>query len=206
MSRSPAVVTVEDVRRLDGQVRTFADRKVARLLDATASPAFLAVMEARRRAGLEGTAEVALYTASRWESGPGLPDHLRGADVETRSRFLYELDTPTDWLRMLPGNALCQAAIAGGIRGPNAHLVGGPEAVEHAFVMADAALARQSVDGVVVVAFDEVGDAFAACGIAFSAPLGVAVPAMAPTATAVDALSALGGAVAAAAVGTVGCG
>lgn len=137
--------------------RKIAGRKVARFLDGASLAPFVAAATVYRRNPVCDPADVALYTVSGWDGAqpdpPFVPDGS-AADDARLGRYIVEDANPTEWLRMLSNNALCQVSIVAGFRGPNAHLVGGVDALWQALTTADADLTRGMAGQALVVAYD----------------------------------------------------
>lgn len=138
-------------------VRELASRKILRFLDAASYAPFLAATQVYRRDPVAAPAEVALYTVGGWDGNmpdqPSLSDGSMDSDAEL-SRHILEQAGPVEWLRMLSNNPLCQVSIAEGFRGPNAHLVGGPDALAQVFAVAAADLHRGAASQALIVAYD----------------------------------------------------
>ena len=152
-----AVVVPEDVPTdLRAAAKSLADRKVVRFLDEVSTPPFLVAMQLLRGPGSTiDPATVGLFTTSAWEGDVATPTGLEDAsDPDRVVRYYLDESNPTDWLRAMPNDALCQAAIVGGIRGPNTHFVGGPAALMHCLVTAERAVADGAASAAIVVAFD----------------------------------------------------
>ncbi len=142
------------------RLRQLADRKVTRFLEGPATAPFLAALEAYKRSGLSDPSEIALFTVSEWEPSvpePPTPTDGRSDSQAWLARHYQENGNPSEWLRAMPNNALCQMAIAARFRGPNAHLVGWAPALRFAFLMAEQAMDRGAASAAVVVAYDVVG-------------------------------------------------
>jgi hypothetical protein len=128
-----------------------------RFLDRTSLPPFIAAIEVYKRNPVCAPDDVALFTVSGWD--PAVPDPPFAindslASLEQMSRFVYETVNPTRWLRGMSNNALCQAAIAGGFRGPNAHFVGGSSSLWQTLVLARQTLHERAAELTIVVAYD----------------------------------------------------
>jgi hypothetical protein len=125
-------ISAEQPGDLRDEARKLASRKVLRFLDAASMAPFVAAATVYHRAPVADPADVALYTVGGWDGDmpdqPFIPDGTREDDARL-SRHILEEANPVTWLRMLSNNPLCQVSISEGFRGPNAHLVGGPDAV-----------------------------------------------------------------------------
>lgn len=139
------------------RVRELASRKVSRFLDAASFAPFLAAASVYRRDPVAPPEDVALYTVGGWDGNmpdqPSLSDGSMASDAEL-SRHILEQANPVEWLRMLSNNSLCQVSIAEGFRGPNAHLVGGPDALGQVLAIAAADLRRGATRQALLVAYD----------------------------------------------------
>jgi hypothetical protein len=146
-----------DLETLPEQAKKLASRKLLRFLDAASTAPFVVAATLYHRAPLVPPADVALYTVGGWDGDmpdqPFTPDGSVEADAAL-SRSILEDANPVIWLRMLSNNALCQVSISEGFRGPNAHLVGGPETVGHALAAAAADIAGGAARQALVVAYD----------------------------------------------------
>lgn len=148
----------EDLR---ARAKELGDRKILRLLDAASYAPFVAAVEACRLALSAGEASmdrVALFTVSSWDpSVPAPPFPLDEApDLAHRlSRHFYQPENPSDWLRRMPNNPLCQVAIATGLRGPNMHFVGDASSLVLALAYTEQAFADDDADLALVVAYDQ---------------------------------------------------
>lgn len=146
---------------VEAAAKAFAGRKIMRFLDAASGPPFVAALEAFRRAG-DGAGsidpgEVALFTVGSWD--PTIPDQplVDDGTPESRqalSRHVLESANPTGWLRMLTNNALCQASIVAGFRGPNAHSVGGAWSLSQTLAIAAGTVSKGEAAAAIVVAYD----------------------------------------------------
>jgi hypothetical protein len=100
---------------------------------------------------------VALYTVGGWDGNmpdqPAPSDGTADGDAVV-SRHILEVANPVGWLRMMSNNPLCQVSIAEGFRGPNAHLVGGPDALAQVLTVAAADLRGGAAQQAIVVAYD----------------------------------------------------
>jgi hypothetical protein len=131
------------------------DRKIMRLLDPLSIPPFVAAVQAFDAVDGLDPARTALFTVSSWEPWMASPqlaavDGLSHAEVFQR---LIDTNHPTEWLRAMANNTLCQIAIARKLRGPNLHVVG--DASQLASLLALAALELGgTADAALLVAFD----------------------------------------------------
>lgn len=132
-----------------------APRKVFRFLDEVSAPPFVVGVSLLERAAVVAPDKIAVYTVSRWEA-PVLRPTIAGDDGSEHQLARYYLDSsnPTDWLRSMPNNALCQIAIVTGFQGPNIHFVGDGTAVAQTFSIADFVLERGQAEVAAVVGFD----------------------------------------------------
>jgi hypothetical protein len=157
--RVTAVVSREpdSPESLRSAARRFGDRRLLRFLDLTSLSPFLALLEAYGENPVCSPDRVALFTVSGWDPGvPRPPFEVHDApEMQLRlSAHYLESANPTGWLHMMSNAALCQAAIAGGLRGPNAHYVGGAEALRQALVVALRTLQEESAGLAILCAYD----------------------------------------------------
>jgi hypothetical protein len=137
--------------------RRFADRKAMRFLDQTSVAPFIAAMTALEVLSAPDATDLGLFTVSAWD--PGVPRPPFALDntvaVEERlARHYCKPDNPTDWLRRMPNNAVCQIAIASGLRGPNVHFVGRRTTVCLAAAIAAQTLADRAASRVLLLGYD----------------------------------------------------
>jgi hypothetical protein len=132
-----------------------ASRPVMRFLDGMALPAFVAGVAALDAAGVTDGERCGVFTVSGWDPDQHQPDiGPEAPSVTTVARHYITTASPTAWLRKMVNNTLCQLSLTRNLRGPNNHVVGGPEALAVALVMADRAVAGGAADHILVVAFD----------------------------------------------------
>jgi hypothetical protein len=132
-------------------------RKVSRLLDRVFYAPYVAAVELHERHGFGELDRVALYTVSGWDPSIPVPDYA-GEDTPDRVRKLSHFYThpanPTDWLRRMPNNPICNIAITTEFRGPCLHYIGDAEALSLLTSIAISSIADGSADAALVVAFD----------------------------------------------------
>lgn len=138
--------------------KTGVPRKVARLLEQAFYAPFVAALELARTAPESLDLErFALFTVSNWDPSIPVPD-FAGEDtpdlVERLSHFYTHPANPTDWLRRMPNNPLCNIAITTGFRGPTMHYTGGADALAMLTTVAASTLANGSASAAIVLAFD----------------------------------------------------
>lgn len=143
---------------LHEQARKLASRKILRFLDSASLAPFVAAATLYRHDPVAAPEDVALYTMGGWD--PDTPDQVMTtadgtaeSDARLSRRILEDAD-PLGWLRLMSNNALCQTAIAERFRGPNAHLVGGPDVLARVLAVAAADLRRGSARQALVIAYD----------------------------------------------------
>jgi len=138
---------------LHHQARKLASRKVLRFLDASSLAPFVVTATVYHRDPVAAPEDVALYTVGGWDGDmpdqPAVSDGSAESDAGLSKHILEEAN-PVNWLRMLSNNALCQVSISEGFRGPNAHLVGGPEALEQVLTVAATDLLRGAANQALV--------------------------------------------------------
>ncbi|HEX4227004.1 MAG TPA: hypothetical protein VHZ97_31870 [Pseudonocardiaceae bacterium] len=149
--------TPEDLAEVKSQVRDLTSRKILRFLDAASFAPFLAAAAVYRLDPTVRPEHVALYTVGGWDGDmpdqPFVSDGTADSDALI-SRHILEEANPVNWLRMLSNNPLCQVSISEGFRGPNAHLVGGPDALAQVLGVASADLAAGAAEQAIVLAYD----------------------------------------------------
>lgn len=134
-----------------------SQRKVTRLLERAFYAPYATAVELHAQHGSGDLDRVALFTVSAWDPGIPVPDDAFGDDpdrVERLSHFYTHPANPTDWLRRMPNNPLCNIAITTMFRGPCLHYIGGADALSMLTVIALSTLADGSADSALVVAFD----------------------------------------------------
>ncbi|MFG2830742.1 hypothetical protein ACGFWI_25260 [Streptomyces sp. NPDC048434] len=137
--------------------KKLTSRKVLRFLDAASMAPFVVTAALYRSDPAAEPKDVALYTVGGWDGDmPDQPFRSDGsADSDALiSQNILEEANPVNWLRMLSNNALCQVSISEGFRGPNAHLVGGPDALEQVLAVAAADLRRGAAKQALIIAYD----------------------------------------------------
>lgn len=142
---------------LGGYCKAASQRKVTRLLERAFYAPYAAALELHARHGFGELDRVALFTVSAWDPSIPVPEYAFGADadrVERLSHFYTHPANPTDWLRRMPNNPLCNIAITTMFRGPCLHYIGGADALSMLTVIALSTLADGSADSALVVAFD----------------------------------------------------
>jgi hypothetical protein len=133
-------------------------RKVGRLLERAFYAPFIAATGLSRR--FQGDADperFAVFTVSNWDPSIPIPDYaeLDTPDrVERLSHFYTHPANPTDWLRRMPNNPLCNICITTGFRGPTMHYTGGSDSLAMLTTVAIATLSNGSASAAIVVAFD----------------------------------------------------
>lgn len=130
------------------------DRKVFRMLDRLSMPPFVAALEAWRATTGLAPERTALFTVSGWEPDvPDLGDVVPG-HWDERVRFYRDRTSSGGMLRRMPNTVCCHVAVAGKLRGPNAHFVGDGTALVQVVELATVTLESGAVEAAVVVAFD----------------------------------------------------
>ncbi|MYY87072.1 MULTISPECIES: hypothetical protein [unclassified Streptomyces] len=160
---SPALLGARTVSGSSAELRSragsFTTRKVLRLLAPWSLAPFVTVLELREAAwptGWNGD-RTGLITISGLEPGFGVlaPTGEAGpASVEEHLAQVLERK-PTEWLSEMVNNPACQASIVSQLHGPSLHYVGDADTCRLALLQAAAWLESETVDGVVVVAFDD---------------------------------------------------
>ena len=146
-----------NVVELRQQAKAVADRKVMRFLTGVELPPFVAATNLIVNRADVHRDDIGLYTVSGWEAKAppiqgtydGSEDVARALAEEFRNRV-----TPTDWLRDMGNNALCQIAIATSVRGPNCHYVGDGATMQTVLGLAQQTLVEEAARVVIAVAFD----------------------------------------------------
>lgn len=137
--------------------RKTSKRKVTRLLERVFYAPYVAALELHARHGFGELDRVALFTVSSWDPTVPVPDYAEidtPDRVERLSHFYTHPANPTDWLRRMPNNPLCNIAITTMFRGPCMHYIGGADALSLLTSVALGTLADGSADSAIVVAFD----------------------------------------------------
>ncbi|NKY97189.1 hypothetical protein [Nocardiopsis alborubida] len=145
----------EDLR---SHAKSGVPRKVGRLLERAFYAPFIAARRLHERLG-EGTdlERFALFTVSNWDPSIPVPDYAteEAPDrVERLSRFYMHPANPTDWLRRMPNNPLCNICITTGYRGATMHYTGGAESLSLLTTVAMSTLANGTSSGAMIIAFD----------------------------------------------------
>lgn len=144
---------------LEGQAKKGVPRKVSRLLERAFYAPFVAAVELHRRSEQEEVdlERFALFSVSNWDPSIPVPDYaLQDTPdrVERLSHFYTHPANPTDWLRRMPNNPLCNISITTGFRGPTMHYTGGADSLAMLTTVALSTLANGSSSAAIVVAFD----------------------------------------------------
>lgn len=136
-------------------------RKVSRLLERAFYAPFVAAMELNRRVlqtpNPPDIERFALLTVSNWDPSIPIPDFADEQSddvVERMSHFYTHPANPTDWLRRMPNNPLCNICITTGYRGPTMHYTGGADSLSMLSTVATSMLANGSASAAMMVAFD----------------------------------------------------
>jgi len=136
-----------------------APRAVRRLLGGASLAAFaVAVQLSKSQQPALSPDRTGLFTISAWD--PSIPYPAFALDespdlTERLSHFYLNPQNPSDWLRRMPNNPICQVAIATGLRGPNMHYIGTAEALHLIVAVAGQALCDGQADGALVVGYDQ---------------------------------------------------
>ena len=142
---------------LAGYSKRASQRKVTRLLERAFYAPYVAALELNDRYGSGDPDRVALFTVSAWDPTIPVPDYAEQETpdrIEQLSRYYTHPANPTDWLRRMPNNPLCNIAITTTFRGPCIHYIGAADALSMLTSVALSTLADGSADSAVVVAFD----------------------------------------------------
>ena len=134
-----------------------APRQAVRFLDAMALPAFVAGVAALDAAGVTDGERCGLFTVGGWDPQqhqPDLGEAGDGAGYTEVARHYITTALPTDWLRKMLNNVLCQLSMTRNLRGPNNHFVGGAGALAAALAFGRRSVASGAADHVLVLAFD----------------------------------------------------
>lgn len=160
---SAAVATVGAVAAADlpadlaVAAKSASQRKVMRLLDRTFYAPYLAAVELSQRHDTGDPERAALFTVSAWDPSIPIPDYAGqdGPDLRERlSTFYTQPANPTDWLRRMPNNPLCNIAITTGFRGPTIHYQGKAYALSLLATVAAGMLESGAAVTATIVAFD----------------------------------------------------
>ncbi|MFJ8142278.1 hypothetical protein [Streptomyces sp. NPDC096013] len=159
---SPALLGARTVSGSSAELRSrassFTTRKVLRLLAPWSLAPFVTVMELKAAwpTGWNGD-RTGLITISGLEPGFGVLVPARDAGPATVEEHLAQVleRKPTEWLSEMVNNPACQASIVSQLHGPSLHYVGDADTCRLALLEAAAWLESETVDGVVVVAFDD---------------------------------------------------
>lgn len=134
-----------------------SQRSVRRLLDRTFYAPYVAAVELNRRYGQGDLERFALFTVSSWDPSVPVPDYaeVESEDrIERLSHFYTHPANPTDWLRRMPNNPICNIAITTGFRGPCMHYIGGADSLSMITSVAISTIADGTADVAMVVAYD----------------------------------------------------
>jgi hypothetical protein len=143
---------------LEKHAKVGIPRKVGRLLERAFYAPFVAATELHRRTDVGADLEsFALFSVSNWD--PSIPVPAFAAEdapdlVERLSHFYTHPANPTDWLRRMPNNPLCNICITTGFRGPTMHYTGDADALSMMTVVAASTLEAGTASAAIVVAFD----------------------------------------------------
>lgn len=156
-----AVSSAELPDNLTERAKAGVPRKVSRLLERAFYAPFVAAMELAGQVNHDTNPpdieRFALFTVSNWDPSIPIPDYA-GEDspdsVERLSHFYTHPANPTDWLRRMPNNPLCNICITTGFRGPTMHYTGGADSLSLLATVALSTLANGSASVVTLVAFD----------------------------------------------------
>lgn len=145
----------EDLRK---HAKRGVPRKVGRLLERAFYAPFIAATSLHERLE-EGTdlERFALFTVGNWDPSIPMPDFAEEESpdrLERMSHFYTHPANPTDWLRRMPNNPLCNICITTGYRGPTMHYTGGAESLSLLTTVAISTLTNGSAGGAMIVAFD----------------------------------------------------
>ncbi|SDZ00030.1 hypothetical protein SAMN05421504_108198 [Amycolatopsis xylanica] len=144
----------EDLREYSKKA---SQRKVSRLLDRVFYAPYVAAVELHKQHGFGELDRIALYTVSGWDPSIPVPDYAfedAPDRVEKLSHFYTHPANPTDWLRRMPNNPICNIAITTLFRGPCMHYIGDAESLSMLTSIAISTVADGSADAAIVVAFD----------------------------------------------------
>lgn len=145
----------EDLRK---HAKAGVPRKVARLLERAFYAPFIAAMRLHERLGEDTDLErFALFTVSNWDPSIPVPDYATEQSpdrVRRLSQFYMHPANPTDWLRRMPNNPLCNISITTGYRGATMHYTGGAESLSLLTTVAESTLANGTASGAMILAFD----------------------------------------------------
>ncbi|MFS8099443.1 hypothetical protein LFM09_20165 [Lentzea alba] len=134
-----------------------SQRAVRRLLDRTFYAPYVAAVELHKQYGQGDLEKFALFTVSSWDPSVPVPDYaeVEAEDrIERLSHFYTHPANPTDWLRRMPNNPICNIAITTGFRGPCMHYIGGADALSMITTVALSTIADGTADVAMVVAYD----------------------------------------------------
>jgi hypothetical protein len=156
-----ATVTDTDLPQLDDRreaAKALARRPVSRLLDRAFYGVFLAALQLHEQLP-EGTdvSRVGLYTAGNWDPSVPVPDFASEPSpdlVERLSHFYTHPTNPTDWLRRMPNNPICNIAITTGYMGPCLHYTGDATSLSMLATVAAASVADGQSETAMLLAFD----------------------------------------------------
>jgi len=156
-----AVSSAELPDNLAERAKAGVPRKVSRLLERAFYAPFVAAMDladqVKEGADDPDVERFALFTVSNWDPSIPIPDYAAEDSpdlVERLSRFYTNPANPTDWLRRMPNNPLCNICITTGFRGPTMHYTGGADSLSLLATVALSTLANESASAAMLVAFD----------------------------------------------------
>ncbi|MFI2189696.1 hypothetical protein [Streptomyces sioyaensis] len=156
-----AISSAELPEDLKQRSKAGVPRKVSRLLERAFYAPFVAAIELADRAKtIDSSLDLerfALFTVSNWDPSIPIPDFAVEDDpniVQRLSHFYTHPANPTDWLRRMPNNPLCNIAITTGFRGPTMHYTGGADSLSLLSTVALSTLANGSASAAMIVAFD----------------------------------------------------
>ncbi|HEV3362082.1 MAG TPA: hypothetical protein VG247_35165 [Pseudonocardiaceae bacterium] len=156
-----AISSTELPEDLAAHAKAGVPRKVSRLLERAFYAPFVAATELAKRVtdgpDAPDLERFALFSVSNWDPSIPIPDYA-GQDapdlVERLSHFYTHPANPTDWLRRMPNNPLCNVCITTGFRGPTMHYTGGADALAMMATVAISTLANETASAAILVAFD----------------------------------------------------
>ncbi len=139
-------------------VKRAARRPVSKLLDRAFYGVYLAGLQLHAQLPAGASAEeTAVYTVGNWDPSVPIPDFAdEPAEdlVERLSHFYTHPANPTDWLRRMPNNPICNIAITTGYQGPCLHYTGTATSLALMVPVAVAAIADGQAENALLLAFD----------------------------------------------------
>lgn len=158
-----ATVTDSELPAVDARrdaAKAMARRPVSKLLDRAFYGVFLAALQLHEKLP-EGTdlSKVGLYTVGNWDPSVPIPDFASEPApdlVEKLSHFYTHPMNPTDWLRRMPNNPICNIAITTGYMGPCLHFTGDATSLSMLATVAAASVADGQSETAMLLAFDMV--------------------------------------------------